>query len=80
LVLLGVDYLDNNTPALTYLQQFGVTYPNGIDLQERIAKSYRITGVPETFIIDKQGKVRDVIIEPTTEARLTATVQKLIDE
>ena len=79
-VVLGVDYLDTEAPALAYLKQYNVTYPNGIDLQQRIAKAYRITGVPETFFIDRDGVVREVVIAPLTEAQLRTMIEALIED
>lgn len=77
-VVLGIDYLDTEPPAMAYLQQFGITYANGLDLQQRIAKAYRITGVPETFFIDQQGIVREVVIQPLSEAQIAASIDKLL--
>jgi cytochrome c biogenesis protein CcmG/thiol:disulfide interchange protein DsbE len=77
-VMLGVDYLDTEPPALAYLQEFGITYANGLDVQQRIAKSYRITGVPETFFIDEAGIVREVLIQPLSEAQLSASIDRLL--
>lgn len=79
-VFLGIDYLDTEAPALAYLQQYNVTYPNGLDVQQRIARAYRITGVPETFFIDRNGIVRDVVIAPLTEAQLRERIERLLAE
>lgn len=56
-VFLGVDYVDTEPAARDYLKQFGVTYPNGPDLQTKISSLYRIRGVPETFVVNKSGKI-----------------------
>lgn len=77
-VMLGVDYLDTEPPALAYLQEFGINYANGLDVQQRIAKSFRITGVPETFFIDEAGIVREVLIQPLSEAQLSASIDRLL--
>ena len=61
-VFLGVDYLDTEAAAQQYLREFDTTYANGVDYQQKIARTYRITGVPETFIGDKQGVVRHVAV------------------
>ncbi|BCX05552.1 MAG: membrane protein [Candidatus Roseilinea sp.] len=79
-IFLGIDYLDTEAPALAYLKQYNVTYPNGLDVQQQIARAYRITGVPETFFIDKDGIVRDVVIAPLTEAQLIAKIEALLAE
>jgi cytochrome c biogenesis protein CcmG/thiol:disulfide interchange protein DsbE len=54
-VFLGVDWTDTEKNALAYLERFDITYPNGPDLGTRISQAYRTTGVPETYIIDKDG-------------------------
>lgn len=77
-VFIGVDYLDTEAPALTYLKQFDITYPNGLDVQQRIAKAYRITGVPETFFIDRDGLVAEVVIAPLSEADLRRRLDALL--
>lgn len=63
-VFLGVDYVDTETEALAYLERFGITYPNGPDLGTRISQAFRIRGVPETYIIDREGKLGAVMIGP----------------
>ena len=57
IVFVGVDYLDQEPSAKRYLDKFGVSYPNGPDLQGLISKRYTIRGVPETFFISPEGKI-----------------------
>jgi cytochrome c biogenesis protein CcmG, thiol:disulfide interchange protein DsbE len=56
-VFLGVDYVDTEPEARGYLDKFKVTYPNGPDLRTAISQAFRIRGVPETYIIDRSGKL-----------------------
>jgi cytochrome c biogenesis protein CcmG, thiol:disulfide interchange protein DsbE len=56
-VVLGVDYTDTRDAALAYLAEHGVTYPNGPDRGGAISRAYRLTGVPETLVIDAAGRV-----------------------
>ncbi|MCL4507320.1 MAG: TlpA family protein disulfide reductase [Chloroflexi bacterium] len=79
-VLLGVDYLDTEPAALAYLREYETTYPVGADLQQGIARAYRITGVPETFVVDKTGKIRYVAIQRVSEAELGAAIEPLLAE
>jgi cytochrome c biogenesis protein CcmG, thiol:disulfide interchange protein DsbE len=80
LVLLGVDYLDTESAAVNYLQQYNTSYVIGADLQERISHAYHITGVPETFFIDKTGVVRKIVIQAMTRQELVNTVESLLNE
>ncbi len=57
LLVIGVDYVDTEAEALRYIKEFGITYPNGPDVGTKISHDYRITGVPETYFITRQGKV-----------------------
>jgi cytochrome c biogenesis protein CcmG/thiol:disulfide interchange protein DsbE len=77
-VFIGVDYLDTEKAAMQYLKEFDITYPNGIDIHEKIAKAYRITGVPETFIVDQEGIIRYVEIQRITAAKLTSVLDSLL--
>jgi cytochrome c biogenesis protein CcmG/thiol:disulfide interchange protein DsbE len=63
-VFLGVDYIDTETEALAYLSKFNITYPNGPDLRREISQAFRTQGVPETYIVGKDGVLEDVRIGP----------------
>jgi cytochrome c biogenesis protein CcmG/thiol:disulfide interchange protein DsbE len=54
-VFLGVNYVDTEPEALAYLDRFGITYANGPDLGTEISQSFRMRGVPETYIADGRG-------------------------
>lgn len=78
IVFLGLDYLDQEPAALDYLKEFGITYPNGPDLQSAAARRYGIKGVPETFFIDPQGNISEIVIGPISDAaRLDAYIQEI---
>lgn len=65
-MFLGADYVDTEPEALGYLNKFSITYPNGPDLGTRISQAFRIRGVPETYIIDKDGVLAFAKIGPFT--------------
>ena len=77
-VFLGIDWTDIEGDALNYLKRFGITYANGPDLQTRIGPQYRITGVPETYVIDQAGNVQYVKVSPVTVAELSAVLDRLL--
>jgi cytochrome c biogenesis protein CcmG, thiol:disulfide interchange protein DsbE len=64
IVFIGLDYLDQEPAAKAYLAQYAITYPNGPDLQSNAARRYGIKGVPETFFIDPDGKITEIVIGP----------------
>jgi cytochrome c biogenesis protein CcmG/thiol:disulfide interchange protein DsbE len=75
-VFFGIDYADTEPEALKFIQKFGVTYPNGPDLGTRHAQLYRITGVPETYIIGRDGKLAFRKFSPFLS---TVEIQNAID-
>jgi cytochrome c biogenesis protein CcmG/thiol:disulfide interchange protein DsbE len=75
-VFLGVDYVDTETEAMEYLEKFDITYPNGPDLRTKISQAFRIRGVPETYIIGKDGKLAAFKISPFISL---AEIQGMID-
>jgi len=64
IVFVGLDYLDQEPAAKAYMAEFGITYPSGPDLQSAAARRYGIKGVPETFFINPQGSITDIVIGP----------------
>ena len=58
--------LFNDAPAMAenLVAKLNLTFPILIDPQNMAARSYGLTGVPETFIIDKQGVLREKFIGP----------------
>lgn len=63
-LFLGVNYVDTEREALAYLERFDITYPNGPDLGTRISQAFRIRGVPETYIVNPEGRLTYVKIGP----------------
>jgi cytochrome c biogenesis protein CcmG/thiol:disulfide interchange protein DsbE len=54
-VFLGVDWSDTESKALAYLDEYGITYPNGPDIGGQIYRAFRVRGVPETYLIAADG-------------------------
>ena len=77
---IGVDYLDIDTEALAYIERFDITYPNGPDIRSQIYQDYRASGVPETFVIDREGIIRHVQIGPVTQPLLYGLLDQLLAE
>ena len=75
-LFVGVDYVDTEPEALESLEKYSITYPNGPDLGTKISQMFRITGVPETFIIDRDGNLAYIQIGPFGS---TDQIKSLID-
>jgi cytochrome c biogenesis protein CcmG/thiol:disulfide interchange protein DsbE len=66
-VFIGVDYVDTPAGANEYLSKFDISFPNAPDLKSNISSILnRQMGVPETYLIDRDGVLRSVKIGPFT--------------
>lgn len=70
--------LSNDEPALAknFLAKVGADFPVLLDLLSKTAKAYGLTGVPETFIVDKEGVLRQKYLGPRDWSSVEA--QKMI--
>lgn len=79
-VFLGVAYADVEPNSIKYLKEFDITYPNAPDLGTDISDDYEITGVPETFFIDKNGEIAHVQIGPLNAQVMNGVINQLLTE
>jgi peroxiredoxin len=58
--------LSNDKPELadSFAAKLGITLPILHDLASVVGPKYGLTGLPETFIVDKQGVLREKFIGP----------------
>ena len=56
-VFVGANIQDRESDARAFLEEFGITYPNVIDRGNRVAIDYGVWGLPETFFIDREGRI-----------------------
>lgn len=67
----GLNYKDRPEDARRWLAQLGDPYKfSVVDFDGRVGIDYGVYGVPETFVIDKQGIIRHKVIGPITPAIL----------
>jgi cytochrome c biogenesis protein CcmG/thiol:disulfide interchange protein DsbE len=79
LPIYGLDYKDQREPALQWLAERGNPYDASLfDEKGRVGIDFGVYGVPETFLIDKQGVVRYKKIGALTPEVLRDTVLPLL--
>jgi len=77
IVFLGIDFEDRQSDGLSFLQTYGITYPNVVDASGSVAINYGGTGVPETVFIDRHGVFVHKVIGELTEQTLDSNLQLL---
>jgi len=79
--LYGLNYKDRREDGLPWLKRFGDPYVLSIhDLDGRLGIDYGVYGVPETFLIDKQGVIRYKRIGPLTGDIVKQKILPLVSE
>jgi cytochrome c biogenesis protein CcmG/thiol:disulfide interchange protein DsbE len=79
--LYGLNYKDNPTDAIAWLNDLGNPYRlSAVDMNGRVGMDYGVYGVPETYVIDKQGIIRYKQIGPVTPDALMNTILPLVRE
>jgi cytochrome c biogenesis protein CcmG/thiol:disulfide interchange protein DsbE len=71
-VFLGIDYHDVTSDARTFISHHGVTYATVQDGSGMVGDRYGLTGVPETFFIDRRGRLVGVHIVGTITNQVAA--------
>ncbi len=78
LVLLGVDVDETADVVRDFVQQKGITYPILLDPQGKASADYSVTGMPTTFIIDREGRLIGYWPGELTEAMLEKGLTPLL--
>jgi cytochrome c biogenesis protein CcmG/thiol:disulfide interchange protein DsbE len=79
-VVVGIDIQDRDEAARTFLAEFGHSFPNAPDPAGRIAVDYGVYGVPETFFIDRKGRVRFKQVGALTDELARQRLDTLLKE
>ena len=77
-VFLGILYGDNEKDARSFLKRHGTAYPTLVDVNQRSAIDYGIAGVPETYVLDKDGIIVKKYVGPVSSQELSALLDGLL--
>jgi cytochrome c biogenesis protein CcmG/thiol:disulfide interchange protein DsbE len=79
--IVGLDYKDQPADARRWLQQFGNPYSASLmDIDGRVGIDWGVYGVPETFVIGRDGLIKYKHIGPVTKESLEREVIPAIKE
>jgi len=77
----GLNYKDKPDDAQAWLDQLGDPYTRtGADISGRVAIDWGVYGVPETFVIDRDGRIAHKHIGAITPEALRKTIMPIIDK
>jgi cytochrome c biogenesis protein CcmG/thiol:disulfide interchange protein DsbE len=76
--ILGVTYLDNSDASAQFVRQEHITYPVVRDTNGKFVRAFGTTGVPETFVIDRKGRIAAVRRYQVTIEWLQQTLPRVL--
>jgi cytochrome c biogenesis protein CcmG/thiol:disulfide interchange protein DsbE len=74
--ILGVASKDGAADAMDFMDEFGLTYPNVLDVTGAIRTELGLSGFPTTYLIDKDGVLQHRITGGISEQRLVALIEE----
>jgi cytochrome c biogenesis protein CcmG, thiol:disulfide interchange protein DsbE len=74
--VLGVTYKDDATSSRSFMRAHKLSYPSLRDDRLQLAPKYGTTALPETFVLDKQGRVVALSRGEVTEKFLTSAIDR----
>lgn len=79
--IIGFVYKDNPGAALNMLRQAGNPYDSVVfELKNKVGIDLGVTGVPETFVIDKKGVIRAKVSFPLEPYLWKEQIKPLLDK
>jgi cytochrome c biogenesis protein CcmG/thiol:disulfide interchange protein DsbE len=76
--VLGVSYRDTTTDAAAFARRYGISYPSLRDVDGDLAHDYGTQALPETFVIDRGGRIVALSRGQVNERFLSRTVAPLL--
>jgi cytochrome c biogenesis protein CcmG, thiol:disulfide interchange protein DsbE len=77
-VIVGINVQDTERAAREFMSRFQFSFPNGPDLKGKISIDYGVYGIPETYIIDQEGRITHKHVGAVTAEILTAQIERLV--
>lgn len=79
--VLGVDIQDIDSDARAFIAEYGLTYPQLRDKEgDDVRSEYGVVSYPETFVIDRRGRVVAIARGPVDDKFMRETVEPLLEE
>lgn len=80
-IVLGVNQMESASVAQSFISEQNLSFQFSLDTDGSISQQYRISALPTTYFIDRQGIIRDIVYGgPMTRPLIESKVQPLISQ
>ena len=78
--ILAVNLQEQDAQMSAFVDEMGLTFPILVDRDGSLSSVYRVTSLPTTFVVDREGVIRDRIVGgPLAEALLESKIKPLLE-
>jgi peroxiredoxin len=77
-MILAVNVRQERATAQRFIDKLEISYDTLLDVDGGVARAYRVSGLPTTFIIDREGRLQTRIIGESTPELFEQLVRNLL--
>ena len=77
-MVLGVTYDDSTPASMRFVKDNGMSFPSVRDVGTKLAERYGTNNIPETFVIDRDGRIVDVFRGQIDQAFIDRALAKAL--
>lgn len=78
--VVGVTYQDDPSNDLAFMRKHHVTYPVLRDVNGNLAHAFGVSGIPESFVINRAGRIQALRRFQLTDRWVNQTLPKILAE
>jgi len=79
-MVLGIDTQDSPDAALEFLREKRITFPSLRDRDREYGRKFGVTAYPETFLIDRSGKIAAVHVGLSSKKEFEDGIEQLLKD
>jgi len=76
--VLGVTYREASPNSLKFVRRHGITYPSVRDVDAELAEAYGTHKLPETFVIDREGRIAAIARGQVDDATMDEMLDRVL--
>lgn len=77
-VVIGINVKQSEEAVAAFVKEYSISFPTPLDKDAAVAKKYGVVGLPTTFVIDKNGKIREKVMGDMTKEDVERLVTPLL--
>jgi thiol-disulfide isomerase/thioredoxin len=60
-MVVAIDQGEDAATARAFARRFGVTFPVGVDAEQKLGTLLHLAGLPSSFFVDRNGRIREAV-------------------